>query len=117
MIVMANNESKVGSSLTSAFLRISVKPVTQLEQQVHSNDVTPSNVEFVSKILNNFVNYITSFVQNVRGTSEQIELYVPRKCAASNKVIASKDHTAVQLYIAEHTGRMTGKGRTYALCG
>ncbi|CAF1336597.1 unnamed protein product [Adineta steineri] len=53
-------------------------------------------------------------------TAEQIELYVPRKCAASNKIIAAKDHAAVQLDIAEvdeHTGRMTGKSRTYALCG
>ncbi|UJR24872.1 hypothetical protein I4U23_006241 [Adineta vaga] len=53
-------------------------------------------------------------------TADQIELYVPRKCAASNKIIAAKDHAAVQLDIAEvdeHTGRMTGKSRTYALCG
>lgn len=53
-------------------------------------------------------------------TADQIELYVPRKCAASNKIIAAKDHAAVQLDIAEideQTGRMTGKSRTYALCG
>ena len=53
-------------------------------------------------------------------TTEQIELYVPRKCAASNVIIAAKDHAAVQLDIAEvneQTGRMTGKSRTYALCG
>jgi small subunit ribosomal protein S21e len=53
-------------------------------------------------------------------TTEQIELYVPRKCAASNKIIAAKDHAAVQLDIAEvdeQTGRITGKNRTYALCG
>jgi hypothetical protein len=31
-----------------------------------------SNVEFVTKMLNNFVNYVTSFVQNVPGTTEQI---------------------------------------------
>ncbi|CAF1017492.1 unnamed protein product [Adineta steineri] len=29
--------------------RISVEPLTQLEQQIQPNDVTPSNVEFVSK--------------------------------------------------------------------
>jgi hypothetical protein len=48
----------------------------QLEQYVQPYDITPStvasNVEFVTKMLNNFVNYITSFVQNVPGTSEQI---------------------------------------------
>ena len=53
-------------------------------------------------------------------TADQIELYVPRKCAASNKIIAAKDHAAVQLDIAEvdeRTGVATGKSRTYALCG
>jgi small subunit ribosomal protein S21e len=53
-------------------------------------------------------------------TTEQIELYVPRKCSASNKIIAAKDHAAVQLDLAEvdeNTGRATGKYRTYALCG
>ena len=53
-------------------------------------------------------------------TAEQIELYVPRKCAASNKIIAAKDHGAIQLDIAdvdEQTGRITGKNRTYAVCG
>jgi len=57
---------------------------------------------------------------DVPPTTEQIELYVPRKCAASNKIIAAKDHAAVQLDIAEvdeQTGRITGKNRTYALCG
>ncbi len=84
----SDNESQTNSvSLFSAFqhqtsiptdglLGISVEPLAQLEQQVQPNDVTPStvasNVEFVSKMLNNFVNYITSFVQNVPGTSEQI---------------------------------------------
>ena len=53
-------------------------------------------------------------------TEDQIELYVPRKCAATNKIIAAKDHAAIQLDIAEvdeHTGIATGKHRTYALCG
>ena len=53
-------------------------------------------------------------------TAAEIELYVPRKCAASNKIIAAKDHGAVQLDLAEvneHTGIITGKNRTYALCG
>lgn len=53
-------------------------------------------------------------------TAEQIELYVPRKCAASNKIIAAKDHAAIQIDLAEvneQTGVATGKNRTYALCG
>ncbi|CAM4749227.1 unnamed protein product [Rotaria magnacalcarata] len=84
-------ESQIGSSLaptlfsgfqhqtaipTDGLLGISVEPLSQLDQQIQPHDITPStvasNVEFVSKMLNNFVNYVTSFVQNVPGTSEQI---------------------------------------------
>lgn len=84
-------ELKAGSSLTPSLfsgfqhqtaiptdglLGISVEPLSTLEQQIQATNITPStvasNVEFVSKMLNNFVNYITSFVQNVPGTSEQI---------------------------------------------
>jgi len=53
-------------------------------------------------------------------TADLIELYVPRKCSASNKIIAAKDHGAIQIDLAEvdeQTGRVTGKNRTYALCG
>ena len=53
-------------------------------------------------------------------TADQIELYTPRKCAASNKIIAAKDHAAIQLDIAEvdeNTGIATRKAKTYALCG
>ncbi|CAF4656688.1 unnamed protein product [Rotaria sp. Silwood1] len=61
---------------TDGLLGISVEPLTQLEQQIQPYDIAPStvasNVEFVSKMLNNFVNYVTSFVQNVPGTAEQI---------------------------------------------
>ena len=61
---------------SDGLLGISIEPLTQLEQQVQPSNINPStvasNVEFVSKMLNNFVNFVTSFVQNVPGTSEQI---------------------------------------------
>ncbi|CAF2889722.1 unnamed protein product [Rotaria sp. Silwood2] len=61
-------------------------------------------------------------MQNKDGipSTEQIELYIPRKCVASNKIIATKDHALVQLDITvvnEQTGCITEKYRTYALCG
>lgn len=61
---------------TDGLLGISVEPLAQLEQQVQPSQINPttvaSNVEFVSKMLNNFVNYVMSFVQTVPGTSTQI---------------------------------------------
>ncbi|CAF3666903.1 unnamed protein product [Rotaria sp. Silwood1] len=45
--------------------------------------------------------------------------YISRKCVATNKIIAEKDHAAVQLDIAdevdEQTGRITRKTSTYTL--
>ena len=86
---LLDNEPNSGLALFSAFqqansssvpsdglLGISVEELTQLDQLVQPADVNPStvasHVEFVSKMLNQFVNYVTSFVQPVPGSSEQI---------------------------------------------
>ncbi|XP_032828804.1 small ribosomal subunit protein eS21 [Petromyzon marinus] len=53
-------------------------------------------------------------------TGEFVDLYVPRKCSASNRIIAAKDHASVQMNIAEvdpSTGRFNGQYKTYAICG
>jgi len=57
-------------------------------------------------------------MQNEAG--EFIDLYVPRKCSASNRIIGAGDHASVQINIAEldeKTGRLTGSNKTYAICG
>ncbi|CAI9727884.1 40S ribosomal protein S21 [Octopus vulgaris] len=57
-------------------------------------------------------------MQNEAG--EFVDMYIPRKCSASNSIIAAKDHASVQINIAEvdvTTGRMTGSNKTYAICG
>lgn len=87
MFLIEDDESKSPITLFSAFqhsttvptdglLGISIEPLTQLDQQVQPTQVTPStvasNVEFVSKMLNNFANYVMSFVQTVPGSSVQI---------------------------------------------
>uniref|UniRef100_A0A646QDS4 40S ribosomal protein S21 n=1 Tax=Hemiscolopendra marginata TaxID=943146 RepID=A0A646QDS4_9MYRI len=51
---------------------------------------------------------------------EYVDLYIPRKCSASNRIIQAKDHASIQMNIAEvddQTGRMTGNNKTYAICG
>merc|ERR1711944_74290 len=56
--------------------------------------------------------------QNEAG--EYVDLYVPRKCSASNRIIAAKDTASIQLIIAdvdEKTGRMLSTNKTYAICG
>merc|ERR1711970_1269566 len=57
-------------------------------------------------------------MQNEAG--EYVDLYIPRKCSASNRIIGAGDHASIQINIAEldeKTGRMTGSNKTYALCG
>merc|ERR1712034_279767 len=57
-------------------------------------------------------------MQNEAG--EYVDMYIPRKCSASNRILAAKDHASIQLNLAdvdESTGRMTGGFKTYAICG
>ncbi|KAJ4397327.1 40S ribosomal protein S21 [Gnomoniopsis smithogilvyi] len=57
-------------------------------------------------------------MENDRG--EIVDLYVPRKCSATNRIIKAKDHASVQISIAkvDESGRaVTGENHVYALCG
>jgi len=50
-----------------------------------------------------------------------VDLYVPRKCSATNRLITSKDHASIQISIADvdpTTGvALKTGGTTVALCG
>jgi len=51
---------------------------------------------------------------------ECVDLYIPRKCSASNRIIHAKDHASIQINLAEvdeSTGRVTGNQTAYAICG
>merc|ERR1712062_243146 len=60
----------------------------------------------------------TVTMQNEAG--EYVDMYIPRKCSANNRIIAAKDHASIQMNIVdvdETTGRMTSAFKTYAICG
>ncbi|KAJ7721178.1 ribosomal protein S21e [Mycena maculata] len=48
-----------------------------------------------------------------------VDLYVPRKCAATNRLITSKDHASVQINVVDvdSNGRALNTSTTFALCG
>ncbi|KAF7989128.1 hypothetical protein HCN44_007472 [Aphidius gifuensis] len=51
---------------------------------------------------------------------EFVDLYWPRKCSSSNRIIHAKDHASIQLTLADvdpTTGRMSGTNKAYAICG
>ncbi|KAH7867080.1 hypothetical protein Vadar_028639 [Vaccinium darrowii] len=56
-------------------------------------------------------------MQNEEG--ENMDLYIPRKCSATNRLITAKDHASVQLNVGhlDEAGRYTGQFSTLALCG
>ena len=48
-----------------------------------------------------------------------MDLYIPRKCSATNRLITAKDHASVQIEIAEvdENGKITGKKNIIDLAG
>uniref|UniRef100_A0A7N5JZ85 40S ribosomal protein S21 n=1 Tax=Ailuropoda melanoleuca TaxID=9646 RepID=A0A7N5JZ85_AILME len=49
-----------------------------------------------------------------------MDLYVPRKCSASNRIIRAKDHASIQMNVGKVdkvTGRFIGQFKTYTICG
>lgn len=47
------------------------------------------------------------------------ELYIPRKCSATNRLITAKDHASVQINVGhlDENGVYNGHFSTFALCG
>ena len=50
---------------------------------------------------------------------ENVDLYIPRKCSASNRLITAKDHVFVQINVGhlDENGLYTGQFSTFALSG
>ena len=57
-------------------------------------------------------------MQNENG--ENVDLYIPRKCSWTNRLIRAKDHGSVQINVANVdpvTGLFTGESTAYAMAG
>merc|ERR1711916_199975 len=56
-------------------------------------------------------------MENLYG--KKVDLYVPRKCTATNRLITAKDHASVQITIphVDKDGQLTNASTTVALCG
>jgi len=56
-------------------------------------------------------------MQNEEGKT--VDLYVPRKCSATNRIITAKDHASVQINIGhlDANGMYDGHFTTFALSG
>ena len=67
----------------------------------------------------NFLSFSFSVkMQNEAG--ENVDLYVPRKCSWTNRLIVAKDHSSIQINVANVdpvTGLATGENTPYALSG
>lgn len=57
-------------------------------------------------------------MQNENG--ENVDLYVPRKCSWTNRLVKAKDHSSVQINVANidpEKGVATGESTPYCLAG
>ncbi|CAH9145109.1 unnamed protein product [Cuscuta epithymum] len=59
------------------------------------------------------------FAKMMNDEGQFMDLYVPRKCSATNRLITSKDHASVQINVGHlnDDGVFNGKSTTFALCG
>lgn len=50
---------------------------------------------------------------------ELVDLYIPRKCGATNRLITSKDHASVQINVVDvdAEGKALSTFTAFALCG
>uniref|UniRef100_A0A8C9PW44 40S ribosomal protein S21 n=1 Tax=Spermophilus dauricus TaxID=99837 RepID=A0A8C9PW44_SPEDA len=56
-------------------------------------------------------------IQNDAG--EFVDLYMPRKCSASNGILGAKEHVSIHMNVAKVdkvTGRFNRQFKTYAVC-
>ncbi|CAM9542117.1 unnamed protein product [Discosporangium mesarthrocarpum] len=57
-------------------------------------------------------------MQNEAGSN--VDLYIPRKCSWTNRLLQAKDHAAAQINVGKldpDTGVFTGESDVYALAG
>eukprot|EP00049_Salpingoeca_infusionum_P016958 m.351322 g.351322 ORF g.351322 m.351322 type:complete len:87 (+) comp16222_c0_seq1:385-645(+) len=57
-------------------------------------------------------------MQNDNG--EVVDIYIPRKCSATNALIGAKDHASIQIRVAgvdEDSGLATSETTSFAICG
>ncbi|KAI8814092.1 30S ribosomal protein S21e [Cladochytrium replicatum] len=56
-------------------------------------------------------------MQNDKG--QTVDLYIPRKCSATGRLITAKDHASVQINIpdVDAQGRLAGTFKTFAFSG
>ncbi|WVZ17972.1 hypothetical protein V8G54_005294, partial [Vigna mungo] len=67
-----------------------------------------------------FVKEFSNVQPKMQNEEGQItELYIPRKCSATNRLITAKDHASVQINIGhvDENGIYNGQFSTFALCG
>ncbi len=60
----------------------------------------------------------SSTMQNESG--DNVDLYIPRKCSWTHRLVESKDHASVQVNVANVdpvTGIATGESKSYCLAG
>ena len=83
---------------------------------LHNQQYTPKRHTHAFFFFQQNFHYIN--MQNENG--ENVDLYVPRKCSWTNRILTAKDHGSVQINVANVdpvTGVATGEATAFALSG
>ncbi len=66
-----------------------------------------------------FINNYPSYHRQQNDQGKLVDLYVPRKCSATNRVLHAKDHASVQINMAQvdEKGVFTGETSAFAIAG
>merc|ERR1712028_202099 len=62
---------------------------------------------------------VSSFAAMGNEEGKIVDLYLPRKCSATNRLIPAKEHGAMQVNVGQvdESGRYTGEFYTFAIAG
>ncbi|KAH0434782.1 hypothetical protein IEQ34_026777 [Dendrobium chrysotoxum] len=126
---------RAGAHRTYTFVFFDSSPSSLKSAETSGSDFVHLEADTISLVLSIFFRIILAFLftgssrlwyfitlfddkmQNEEG--QLVDLYIPRKCSATNRLIAAKDHAAVQINIGhldEH-GVYTRNFTTFALSG
>lgn len=63
--------------------------------------------------------FLSAIIRRAHHTGDNVDLYIPRKCSWTNRLIGAKDHASVQLNIGhlDEQGIYNGQFTTFAISG
>ncbi|XP_015086985.1 uncharacterized protein LOC107030101 [Solanum pennellii] len=97
----------------------SSRPMTKSKSKEPFANNNQLNIVRMQLQMDNAISNDNATVKMQNDEGQNMDLYIPRKFSATNRLITSKDHAFVQLNVGhlDESGRYTGQFTTYAFFG